>query len=415
MYKAPGYPNLNQGIVDAVSDKIDRTIAACGTAAMPGISLDLSTLTYAPFSCGRSDCPVCGQKFSESHKLKQGRWLPRADYLYKNAGVRHIVYTFPEGITQRLQKLIIDDPALVHKFIADTRRGIIRSMKVKGLDMSRGLMAVHWFGDKHPERFRPHFHAITGGGYIPAFDLMKLKLSWKAVIQRAVNRLIPGTTFDWDSQDLPVIHTAFVGQDLLDSETLDPKILHWIGYATRSTATDDNRKSMGDYWWGWFRAFQFRFRTLLTWGKWPVLQNSYIPTAVYIPVTAERVRAEAVHPDPDYPLKSVPDEFMAPDIDILKKLYAAAEIAKSGGSVTFLMPVEGLQEAWRIRSIMAPGIQSAIVDLVMAHEQNAREAHGVNPWVSEEYIINSLDLYADYVLRVDLVSYTDLLTYIKRG
>ena len=180
--------------------------------------------------CGREWCPTCGQDWSDVHKQRFARWLPKAQ-TYQVMGL--LVITIPPSIRFRFRS-----KSELRRF----RRGVVRALKRMGYN--RGLTRFHWFGDRHPGVFHPHLNILIERGRIPPRELKRLKL----MAERHVG--------------MPcVVHYSY---------TRSPKkMVHWLKYITRATFTD--------YTWDEDMADElYRFNNCHSWGKWDGLTPRWV-------------------------------------------------------------------------------------------------------------------------------------------
>jgi hypothetical protein len=183
--------------------------------------------------CNREWCPTCGADWSDSHKQKFARWLPK---LQKLGLAGYLVITVPMGKRGELRDIAK---------LRAIRRSIIRGLKYRGYE--RGLSRWHWFGDKCPGLWYPHLNIILDRGRLTPSELADIK---------AMAAKILGVP-------MAVCYYHY---------TRSPsRIVHWGKYITRATFLD----------WTWDSDMAdslYRFHNCHSWGDWDSLADSwYLP------------------------------------------------------------------------------------------------------------------------------------------
>ena len=186
--------------------------------------------------CGREWCSVCGAHWSDWHKQKFARWLPKLQRL-SIAG--YLVVTIPMACRDSLRS-----KAELRQF----RRGVVRALKRMGY--SRGLSRWHYFGDKHPGLWYPHLNILLDRGRLNPNELKAVK----AMLAKHLR------------VDMVVVHYHYTSSI--------KKILHWGRYITRATFTNCL----------WDEAMAdelYRFNNCHSWGDWDSLPIQwYLPPSV---------------------------------------------------------------------------------------------------------------------------------------
>ena len=186
--------------------------------------------------CGKEWCPECGADDSQAHNRRIARWLPKFQQISQ---LGYFVIEFPDeyrklysyGYSKRALQGVSDR---IIKVLAGKRTG--RRGRVGGY-FNRGLGRWHWFGDKVPGKWNPHFNVAVDGAYIEGERLVEIKRS----LREAVN-----------CPDL-IIHYSYFEQP--------GEIYHKLKYISRAT--------FHNYDWSPYMAEQlYGFRNCRWWGSW---------------------------------------------------------------------------------------------------------------------------------------------------
>jgi len=180
--------------------------------------------------CGRDWCPTCGEKWSDVHKRRFARWLPKARKL---SSFRYLVVEWEDKDRNDLRD------------VAELRRvrlALKRYLKRNGY--ANGLSYWHFFGDKRAGKFNPHLNIIVEGGYMPKKELDLLK--------RDLPKLL--------GYDGLIVRVQY-------KETIFKRV-HCLKYITRATFMD----------WRWDSGLAdklYRFNRAMSWGKWADLPDRW--------------------------------------------------------------------------------------------------------------------------------------------
>ncbi|MBA7672644.1 hypothetical protein ES703_80828 [subsurface metagenome] len=201
--------------------------------------------------CGREWCEVCGEDNSASHKRRQARILPRIQQV-KELG--YFVVEWPDWARHIGEKGINPDLDQGEKVagwcyskaeLQDTTKAIIEVMAGRrcgrrgrvGGYFPRGIGRWHWFGDKIPGKWNPHFNILVDSAYLEKPQLEEIKASLRAALN------CPELIVHYSYFDKP-------GQ-----------MVQKVRYITRATFLNDQ--------WNPYMARElFNFRNIRWWGSW---------------------------------------------------------------------------------------------------------------------------------------------------
>lgn len=227
--------------------------------------------TYAKeVYCGREWCPVCGAKWSVSHKRRFARWYDKARQI---TSMGYFVIEWPIASRHKLKhKAYLTKASTAVKQVftgeyeiksrrragAMLRRAVVANIRAKWYE--RGLRRWHYFGDVATElnktlkglnwlsdgaitesyggiRANCHLNVIVDAGYIPKGRLEHIKRCLRSALKEP---------------DL-IVHYGY---------TKEPgRMVHVLKYVTRATFLD--------YRWDKYLAGQLhKFRNQYSWGSW---------------------------------------------------------------------------------------------------------------------------------------------------
>ena len=181
--------------------------------------------------CGKEYCPTCGADWSDAHKRRFSRWLPKAEQFHE---VGYLVCTIPPALRYKYRDKDKLNELTKRMTCGDQSRkwrGVLRD-----LGFSRGFARWHWFGDKS-SGFNPHLNIIIESGRLTKVELEVIKRRWARLL--GVN--------------MAVVNYSYTHKQA--------KMVHILKYVTRATFTkyEGNERL----------AQELRnFRNMRTWGKW---------------------------------------------------------------------------------------------------------------------------------------------------
>ena len=181
--------------------------------------------------CGKEYCPNCGADWSDAHKRRFSRWLPKAERMKE---IGYFVFTIPTELRDeyRTQEALNE---LTKRVTAGDKSKHIDGL-LKSLGFDRGLCRWHWFGDKS-HAYHPHLNVLIEAGQIPAKTLAKIKREYAKILG------VP----------MVVVNYSYTRKQ--------KKMVHILKYITRSTFTDRD--------WDHQLADElFNFRNMRSWGDW---------------------------------------------------------------------------------------------------------------------------------------------------
>lgn len=187
-------------------------------------------------NCGQEWCPTCGQDGSHAHLRRISRVLPKARQI---ASMGYLVIEYPNDCRSALRntEFLNDQYKRVMSCLKGTKRGQGRNGWFK-----RGLIRMHFFGDKVTGKYNPHFNVLVDAEYMPHDKLNELKQALREAC--GVSNLI--------------IHYSFVSPG--DPQYI-AKMYHRVRYVTRATFKNLN--------WDVELAWDLKnFRNQRWWGKW---------------------------------------------------------------------------------------------------------------------------------------------------
>ena len=145
--------------------------------------------------CGKEWCGVCGEDNSAAHKRRQARILRKLQQItqlgyfviefpdrYRHVGTRsyfldlHAEYL--HGWVYSKEDLQSTTKAIIN-VLAGKRCG--RRGRVDGY-FSRGLGRWHWFGEKRPGKWNPHFNVLVDGSLLAPELLEEIKQKLRAAL-----------------------------------------------------------------------------------------------------------------------------------------------------------------------------------------------------------------------------------------
>ncbi|MBA7536722.1 hypothetical protein ES705_28986 [subsurface metagenome] len=151
--------NRKNGGFDEDLKKVSGILSSCGKWASKG-ACENGHRHSRTIDCGRPWCVIddCRER---SHMRRVSRWLPKA---FKMGWMGYWVVTFPldmrEEMKHGLKKNLTE--------IRNTVEAVLRSL---GFDV--GLYAWHYYSEKQPGVWNPHFNIFTESGYL-ADDVLEL-------------------------------------------------------------------------------------------------------------------------------------------------------------------------------------------------------------------------------------------------
>ena len=181
--------------------------------------------------CGKEFCPTCGAKWSDAHKRRFSRWLPKGEQM-KEMG--YFVFTLPLEIRDQYRtKDALNE--LTKKITAGDKSRHLTGMLAE-LGFSRGLARWHWFGDKG-YAFNPHLNVLVDAGHISQEKLGVIKRKFASILG---------------------VPQAVVNYSYTHKQR---KMVHILKYVTRATFHDENwdQEMSGEL---------FNFRNMRAWGEW---------------------------------------------------------------------------------------------------------------------------------------------------
>jgi len=201
--------------------------------------------------CGREWCEVCGENNSAAHKRRQARLLPKLQQVRQ---LGYFVIEFPiayRRVGKRGCNPDLDGGEYVTGWcysksdLQDTTKTIVDVLAGKrcgrrgrvGGYFGRGLGRWHWFGEKMPGKYNPHFNVLVDGRHLE----LELLENIKAELRAALN--CPELIVHYSYFDKP-------GQ-----------IVQKARYVTRAT--------FKNYRWDEYMASElWNFRNTRWWGNW---------------------------------------------------------------------------------------------------------------------------------------------------
>ncbi|KKM05705.1 hypothetical protein LCGC14_1751360, partial [marine sediment metagenome] len=276
--------------------------------------------------CGKEWCPDCGQDNSAANKRRQARILPK---LQQVARLGYFVIEFPDvyrHIGHRGEDPDLDGGKYVAGWcyskadlrattntivnvLAGERCG--RRGRVGGY-FGRGLGRWHWFGEKCPGKYNPHFNVLVDGGFLEPELLETIKADLRAALN------VPDLIVHYSHFDKP-------GQ-----------IVQKARYVTRAT--------FHNYDWNPYMADElYNFRNVRWWGSWSG------------PVVWELNEAEAEGEDVDgFQAVSCLQEGVCPDCG--QPLKVLRYNHKTGKPVQWSRPVDSVYlDLWQAEEISGSG------------------------------------------------------------
>jgi hypothetical protein len=181
--------------------------------------------------CGKEYCPVCGAEWSDAHKRRFSRWLPKAEQI---DSLGYFVFTLPKQVRYKYRTRESLNELTKKITCGDQSRKIRGILKDQGF--TRGLSRWHWFGDQN-SIYHPHLNVLVDGGY-----LSKKRLN---CIREAYAEVLGVSTVDVNYRYTRV----------------RPKMVHILKYVTRATFLHFD--------WDSGMAIELNgFRNNRSWGKW---------------------------------------------------------------------------------------------------------------------------------------------------
>ena len=315
--------------------------------------------------CGREWCEVCGEDNSASHKRRQARLLTRIQQV-KQLG--YFVIEWPDWARHIGEKGLHPDSdrgegvagwCYSKTELQDTTQAIIevlagrhgRRGRVGGY-FTRGLGRWHWFGDKLPGKWNPHFNVLVDSAYLEKSQLEEIKVS----LRTALN--CPELIVHYSYFDKP-------GQ-----------MVQKVRYITRAT--------FREYGWNPYMAEElFNFRNIRWWGSWKgaiawELKEVEGEGEDVAGLEAVSSLQQGICPDCGRPLKAIrhnsgsgaPVVWSRPVDSVYLKLWDAREISGTG-----YYRIPGTKS--RYRSIFSPEELLKLEQL----EAQARASPSVSPQV----------------------------------
>lgn len=246
-----GGEGADQAYKDSVANPATSRKSTCGTWAIVTECSSGKHHFAKKIYCGKEYCEVCGEDDSASHKRRQARLLPKFQEISQ---LGYFVIEFPDW-ARHIGKRGTDPDLDGDDFIAgwcyskadlvDTTNRIIEVMAGKRMGrrgrvggyFSRGVGRWHFFGEKVPGKFNPHFNILVDGCHLEPQLLEKIK----AALRSALN--VPDLIVHYSYFDTP-------GQ-----------IVQKVRYLTRAT--------FKNYDWSPYMANElFNFRNIRWWGNW---------------------------------------------------------------------------------------------------------------------------------------------------
>lgn len=203
--------------------------------------------------CGKEWCAVCGQDDSAAHKRRQARILPKIQQISK---LGYLVIEFPDWARHIGERGICPDldcgeyvagwcyskadlretTNTIINVLAGKRGAGGRGSKRIGGYFKRGLGRWHWFGDKIPGKWNPHFNILVDSGYMSKPLLRKIKADLRAALNCPV-----------------IVHYSYSDKP--------GQMVQKARYITRAT--------FRDYAWNPYMARElFNLRNMRWWGSW---------------------------------------------------------------------------------------------------------------------------------------------------
>ena len=181
--------------------------------------------------CGKEFCPTCGAEWSDAHKRRFSRWLPKAEQM---TTMGYFVFTLPLEARDRYRTKEALNELTKEITGGDKSRKIVGILKDEGF--GRGLVRWHWFGGRG-NIFHPHLNVLVEAGKISKDQLQRIKARYAQVL------------------GVPV---AVVNYSYVRSQK---RMVHRLKYITRATFIDRR-------WDPKMAEELFNFRNQRTWGEW---------------------------------------------------------------------------------------------------------------------------------------------------
>jgi hypothetical protein len=211
------------GDFDEDLEKSSRVLGFCGKWASKG-TCENGHRHSRTIDCGRPWCTIDGCR-ERSHMRKVSRWLPKA---FKMGWMGYWVITFPLDMREEMKRGL-------KKNLTEIRNTIEALLRSLGFDV--GLYVWHYYSEKQPGVWNPHFNNFTESGYL-ADDFLELV---KALIREALG--LP------ENSDIHYSYTKSIRTKL-----------HNLKYVCRPTFLDQS--------WDYGLADQlFNFKNAGSWGS----------------------------------------------------------------------------------------------------------------------------------------------------